>query len=331
MQRINIDFEFECLKALAVSLWSGCDTAACQAAMRAAFQEGLNDGKLWIGTSFQFRISNLLDGNEEVVLPLSNRRLMAFNGHDNAHLYDALCIFDSALSSGVNNIYSSVISHSGYYFSSKADALCTKLTAEYGCLDIVPRDMANADSNSIVAGYRGCPGGEAGSYPTPEKFLKGVAEYNRDNQGLSLIRTFLSNIYSHGLYIAKEFNTRNLVLDLLPLYAQRESAINFDNGQDILDAVMNNPFVALTVLLEPMVFSSTSKYNESRANSNKGTPMTKEERLEYMRQLMDKIDAEAEAEDERINHIVSGFLASHPAPSLSGIYTYSEFESSFTL
>lgn len=312
MNRININFEFTCLKSLVAALWNGTDTDACQNAMRAAFQEGLTDGKLWIDPHFSFVVSKLLNGNNEIELPLANRREQVVEGDDGAYLYDSLYIFDSALTYGVSQIHSSITGHKRWYFSDRADALCERLILEFGELKVSPKDIDTALAKGFVSDYPGCAGGEAGSYSTPDKFLKGFAEYNRDEQGLSLVRTFLSNIFSHGLYIAKEFNTRNLAVDIYPFYAKRNEELNFDNGSEILVATIHNPFVALTNLIRPIVFSSSAEYHaaleQSRANANK-VPMTEGEMMRFTERLLKKIKAEEGEMEIRVNKIVDEFTS----------------------
>lgn len=106
-QTIDLNNEFNLLLKLINDLWQGCDSDAAHKALRASFDKGLEDAKLWIDEYAVIRIGEAL-GDKEISFPLDARRQMAFKGNTTAYLYDALYKFDSNLSYGLSVINRSV-------------------------------------------------------------------------------------------------------------------------------------------------------------------------------------------------------------------------------
>lgn len=319
MQSVDINFEFSCLTKIVTSLWHGAESEAAQKAMAFLFQQGLSDGKLWIDDAFSFRISKLLNGNNELALPLSNRRDMKLKSDRFAYLHDALCIFDDNLTSGVREIYSSVVGRTGGEFSRRADKLHTSIIDQFGELLVKPKEMPVEESKALVNEYQGLSGRETRSYSTPQKFCKWYAEYSQHSLGLSYFRTFVANIYSHGLFVAKEYNTRNLILAVLPHYAKRDLPLNLDNGEEILTSTIQNPFVELSNLIDPCEFSSTDEYQKNLAavkqHPRKGKA-SREEMRELTKNLLANITAKESERTTRVNNIVDAFAAKVTPPLL---------------
>lgn len=315
---IDINKEFSLLVELIGKLWDGCDTEAAQSALKASFQKGLEDGKLWIDQYATMRIAQQLNGNDKICFPLNARREMVLDGDDSAYLYDALCTFDSHLSNKIGHINSSVTSWGRWDYSKNADALVAKLNLDYPSLVVTPKDQDHATQKAIVDAYAGLDASEAGSYPTPQRLLKTYAEYSRDEQGLSLFRSLFSAVYSHALYCAKEYNTQSLVRDLMPIYVKRDEALNFDNGGEILSIALNNPFVEIIQKIEPFTFYSSNEYRADKeaAKARSLSPETEEQKKARMDAMLDKmldgIDERIKAEESRANAIIDEIAPSFP-------------------
>lgn len=329
MDIINLDLEFTYLVKLIDQLWDGVDSPVAHEAMIIAFNQGLEDGKLWVDQYATMRIANVLNGNDEIESVLKNRRDITFNDHDGAYLDDALYCFNSDLEDGIKKIYGSVTAYGRWDYSKSASALCTRLGERFGRLDVTPRDQTKAEQLGIIKDYPGEQAGEAGSFPTPERLLKDYVEYSRDGQGYSLFRSLFSTVYSHALYCSQLKNTQELVNDLLPIYQKRDDPLNFDNGDEILSIALQNRFVSLVHELKPFTFSSSEEYfeNQEKAKAHKAkyaheTSAEKETReQEWMKnmtaRLLDKIDSEIDEEDNRVNAFVDRIAPEFSAFSLS--------------
>lgn len=307
---IDINNEFSLLIDLIGRLWDGCDSESAQAALKLSFQQGLEDGKLWIDPYSTIRISEALNGNDEICCPLEKRSEFTLDGDDSAILFDALYMFDSALSHGITKIYNSVTGGGRWRYSDNADALVSSLTSQFPDIAVTPKDQDHQSQKAMADAYAGLHANEAGSYPTPERLLKRYVEYSRDDQGLSFIRSLFSTVYSHGLYCAKALNTETLILDLLPIYEKRDEPLNFDNGDEILSVALNNPFVAIINKMKPFSFSSTSKYmasNQKRADHalTQETEAEKQSRMDAMLDRMMKgMDDKIKKDEMRVNALI---------------------------
>jgi hypothetical protein len=302
MDIINLDVEFSHLTKLINDLWDGCDTENAQKAIQEAFEQGLEDGKLWIDDYATLRIGEALEGDNAVSDPLKKRRKFKIKGVQHASLYDALCRFDSNLISGLSDINGSVTRFGRFDFSENADQLCKRLVKEFGKLDVSPKILDRQAEKAIVNGYLGNDGEEAGSLGTPKKLERIHAEINRDAQGMHFIRTLISTIYSHALYCAKCKNTETLVSDLMPIYEQRYSRINFDNGDEIMAIAMNNNFVRMINDLSPFTFTSTKEYLEQQEKSKKlEAERAKESDVEIEKKRRDSLKNMMEGINTRID------------------------------
>lgn len=283
---IDLNNEFSLLVKLINSLWDGCDNEKAEKALRASFEQGLEDAKLWIDEHAGIRIAEVLNGNDEICFPLENRRDLPFEGDNSASIYDALCRFDNNLRYGLAEIHRSVTGYGRWDYSKNADTLCRELKRSFGSLEVTPKDQDRETQDAIAKAYPGYHASEAGSFPTPQRFLKAYVEYSRDEQGRSLFRSLFSTVYSHALYCAKTKNTQTLVNDLLPIYSKRNEPLNFDNGDEIMSIANTNPFVKIIHKMKPFKFSSMEKYLEAREQARKvkaeraaETPEEKEQRL----------------------------------------------------
>lgn len=302
---IDLDKEFLLLVDLIDSLWDGVEKKNAREAIRVAFEQGLEDGKLWIDEYATMRISEVLNGNDEICFPLENRRNLEFEGDSVAYFYDALSIFDTNLSFGLSAIYRSVTGYGRWNYSKNADELCRKLKQMFGEFSVTPKEQDANTQKSIVTSYCGHQANEAGSFPTPERLLKNYVEYSRDEQGMSLFRSLYSTVYSHALYCAKLKNTQIFVTDLLPIYLKRDDPINFDNGEEILALAMKNPFVSIVNAIKPFEFSSASMYcadkrraEEFKKNkSNSSATFDEQSKIE----LVDELCLEIENEDKKVD------------------------------
>lgn len=314
---IDLNKEFLLLVDLIDSLWDGAGNAAARKAIRVAFEQGLEDAKLWIDEYSTMRIAAVLNGNDEICYPLEKRWEFKFEGDSAARFYDSLCIFDDNLSFGLSTIYRSVTGYGRWNYSKSADELCRKLKHLCGKFSVTPKEQDAQTQKSIITAYCGHQANEAGSFPTPERLLKEYVEYSRDEQGLSLFRSLYSTVYSHALYCSKLRNTQILVTDLLPIYQQRDNPLNFDNGEEILAIAMRNPFVSIVNQIKPFIFSSTSMYAADRRaaeefknnKSNSSATSDEQSSVELVDELCLEIENENKIVDAQIDAIKLSFLA----------------------
>jgi len=314
---IDLNNEFSLLVDLINSLWDGCDNVSAEKALRASFEQGLEDAKLWIDEYAGMRIAEVLNGNDEICFPLENRQELAFEGDATAYLYDALCSFDDTLSYGLKDIHRSVTGYGRWNYSQNADTLCRELTKSFGGLEVTPKDQDKETQDAIAKAYMGAHASEAGSLTTPQRLLKDYVEYSRDEQGRSLFRSLFSTVYSHALYCAKTKNTQTLVNDLLPIYRKRNEPLNFDNGDEIMAIANKNTFVQIIHTMKPFNFSSKDEYLAEREQAKKvkaeranETPEQKEKRSkDETRRLEDMIkNVVSEEQSDNKDNIINKFI-----------------------
>lgn len=309
---LDINNEFRLLKELVNKLWVGCDTEPASTAMTVAFQKGLSDARLWIDEYATFRIAAALNNNYDVCLPLNSRNNFSYEGDSNASLYDALCIFDSGLSSGLGEIYRSVTRYNRWSFSTNADNLCFQIDKDFPDLKVLPRHDCASTQNAIAKSYEGEQAGGSGTLPTPDRLVYSFVQYSKEDQGMSYHRSLFSTIYSHGLYCAKLKNTQCLVSDLLPIYQKRDEPLNFDNGNEILGIALKNPFVALIHRIHPFTFYSIEQYEQDRQRKHEQVEETSEALEKRINDLLASIASDADNLNEyhsaRVDQLVDEAL-----------------------
>lgn len=307
---IDLNNEFSLLVDLINSLWDGCDNKTAEKAIKASFEQGLEDAKLWVDEYAGIRIAEVLNSNNEICFPLESRRELSFEGDASAHFYDALCNFDDNLRYGIANIHRSVTGYGRWDYSKNADVLCRKLKSSFEKPEVTPKDQDRETQDAIAKAYPGYHASEAGSLPAPQRLVKTYVEYSRDEQGLSLFRSLFSTVYSHALYCTKTKNTQTLVNDLLPIYRKRNEPLNFDNGDEIMSVARKNQFVAIIQEMKPFNFASTEKYLEARKHSRKvraeranETPKQKEQRL---KDILKRVASKScsDNKDNKINEFI---------------------------
>lgn len=323
MDIIDINKEFSLLTTLVNDLWDGCDTDVARKSLTVSFEQGLEDAKLWIDEYATMRIAEVLNGNDEICLPLEKRVGFDFEGDPVAYLYDALCRFDSNLSSGLSNINRSVTGYKRWDFSKNADAVCRQIKNSFGNVAVTPKNQTDETQKAIVIAYSGHLAEETRSYSTPQKLLKRVVKYNRDEQGYSVFRSLFSTVYSHGLYCAKTKNTQILISDLLPIYRKRDEPLNFDNGDDILFQAINNPFVALIHEMQPFTFFSTKEYLAAKEKALKVKARLANETVEQKKQRIESLidisslNTRIENEENKVDAFVDSIISSIKGYKLS--------------
>ena len=312
---IDINLEFSLLYNLINKLWDGFDKKNAKKALIMAFEQGLEDAKLWVNQNVGIFIANALDGNDAINFPLENRRKFLYQDDSKAYIYDALCKFDQNLCIGLSEIQHSITGYGRWSYTQNADLICNKIKEEFSGLIISPKELDNETQKAIEKEFQGVHDEYSRTLTVPQllskKYVDGLEEL-----GISIFYSLFSSVYSHGLLCAKTKNTQMLIEDLFPIYSKRNEPLNFDNGNDIMTVATINPFVSIINSIYPFEFSSTEEYFKQKKLSKKIERKTVNQTLEES-VLHAVSDFEIETDERRVNKIIDEICPKFPAFKLS--------------
>lgn len=257
MSILNFNEEFQHLITYIQAAWRVPCVDTLVAAAKAAFNQGLYDGRFWIDEHLTYRIGRTLNKSDTEICPIERRSEQL--GSDS--LYDALCRFDSEMRSRLNDIHRSQLRFGKWDYSKNTRSLLAKLESSFALSGLEALKLPLEQQKMLVEAYAGFRAEGIRCNSTPVKLMYNDVIYSKDEQGRGFVYTLFSAIYSHGLACAQEYNDRSLIDVMTSIYlAFRDLPFNVANYEQIMQLAREHELMALFEGISPFEFTSSDEY-----------------------------------------------------------------------
>ncbi len=244
-KKIDVKDEFNKIHNYVKKTWRfNCSDKKVENALLDAFNAGLHDGRMWVDQYLTYSAGEVIHG--DLCSPVEKRRELFFEDGERASWRDALCIFDDSLMKGLCEVESNNIGT--YRFSASSAHINQWLKKKYpALLDCEPREMPDDEQKELIAGYDGFNAEGCRTCSTPERLSYEFVKYGKEDQGRDFFYALTSSIYAHGLGCAQEYNDRQMLMTIIPIYRKYlGEPINGENSEEIMGMARKNelmPFI----------------------------------------------------------------------------------------
>lgn len=244
-KKLDMKDEFNKIHNLIKKTWKfNCSDKKVESALLDAFNAGLHDGRMWIDQYLTYSAGEIIHG--ELCSPVEKRRELLFECGERASWRDALCIFDDALMRGLGVIETNNIGT--FRFSASSAYIEQWLKKKYPAMvDCEPVEMSEDEQKSLVDNYDGFSAEGVRTCSTPERLSYGFVKYGKEEQGREFFYALTSSVYAHGLGCAQEYNDRQMLKTIVPIYVKYlKEPVNGDNADEIMSLARKNelfPFI----------------------------------------------------------------------------------------
>lgn len=260
-KKIDMKDEFNKIFNYVKKTWKfNCSDKKLESALLDAFNAGLHDGRMWIDQYLTYSAGEIIHG--DLCSPVEKRRELIFECGERASWHDALCIFDDALMKGLGEIESNNIGT--FRFSASSAYIEQWLKKKYpALLDCEPKEMSENEQLALISGYDGFTAEGCRTCSTPERLSYDFVKHGKEDQGRNFFYALTSSIYAHGLGCAQEYNDRQMLMTIIPIYEKYLSEpINSDNGEEIMGMARKNELVPFIEKISEFNFFDKNKVVE---------------------------------------------------------------------
>lgn len=294
-QPLDFNKEFSLLTQLVFNTWLISDRTAFMAAAKEAFNQGLNDGRLWIDNHINYRVGKYINGNDEMD-PLAGRKSQTEDSRT-LRLYDGINYFSMNIRTAVDKIYDAHFRPGTFDYSEQAEHLVKRIQFKFFELLVEPVKIAGSEQKAFIDGYAGYRATSVGAPSTPGRISYADAVYGKEEQSRSFYYTLFSVIYSHGLKCAQEQNDRSLVRTLGSIYIEhRDEPLSDTSGPVLLDKARANELTAVFEAVSPFKFPKVPKDAPQEVDSS---PETIELRRQRAQALVRNIAKRVNSDEEK--------------------------------
>lgn len=260
-KKLDVRDEFKKIHNYVKNTWKfNCSDKKVENALLDAFNAGLHDGRMWIDQYLTYSAGEVIHG--DLCSPVEKRREMVFEDGERGSWRDALCIFDDALMRGLGEIESNNIGT--FRFSASSAYINQWLNKKYPAMvDCEPVEMPEDKQREFVANYDGFSAEGMRTCSTPERLSYDFAKYGKEDQGRDFFYALTSSIYAHGLGCAQEYNDRQMLMTIIPMYLKyMVEPVNGDNADEIMSMARKNELMPLIEELSKFNFYDKNKVVE---------------------------------------------------------------------